>query len=146
MKCASIPGHVKIGFGRFDPQSRLRELRRCYADAELIAYSAPPFPHGYRVEQLVHAELAGFRRKEYCRVCGVEHTEWFKILSAKAKKAVERWAKWIASGPYDRATGVLCQPWQEKLHPRGQKGHWREILLYEPGIDGSDTTQASWQT
>ena len=62
-----------------------------------------PMPHVYRVEQLIHAELYDYRKKEpQCMGCWKSHKEWFEIPHKHAVKVVTKWASWMLStNPYE---------------------------------------------
>ncbi|KAI9762653.1 MAG: hypothetical protein M4579_000271 [Chaenotheca gracillima] len=56
-------------------------------------------PHVYRVERLIHLELAESRMKKNCLACGKEHREWFSIDASRdgiraVDGVVRRWVAW----------------------------------------------------
>lgn len=57
-------------------------------------------PHVYRVEALVHAELAASNLVEIGCSCGRQHREWFEEELAHARKVVIKWSQWMRKHPY----------------------------------------------
>jgi hypothetical protein len=51
-----------------------------------------------RLEQLVHAELKDYRRKQLnCAGCGKNHKEWFDIDVRFAQQVARKWTNWLAA-------------------------------------------------
>jgi len=76
----------------------------------------------YKVEELVHSELANFNRVLKCGKCrtgkgeGSAHREWFAVSETVALHAVQRWRNFILEEPYDD-NGILTDHWSEMLRP-----------------------------
>ena len=100
-----------------EPQVRRHNLAQCYKNAKLLAFT-DLIPHAYRVERLVHADLAKQRRKDECNTCRTNHSEWFEVARDLAVQVVARWAAWLASQPYDQDSGRLSSIWEERLTHR----------------------------
>jgi hypothetical protein len=82
--------------------------------------------HYQLVEELVHLELDGARRRETvpCPGCGKRHIEWFEMDAAAARKRVEAWRDWMAREPFDGKK--LKKGWEArlKLVRLGDEGEW----------------------
>jgi hypothetical protein len=64
--------------------------------------------HINRVEKLIHAELAAYRRQEMkCagKKCGKKHIEWFEVGEELATKVVRKWMAWMRELPYEPRAG-----------------------------------------
>ncbi|OJI95879.1 hypothetical protein ASPVEDRAFT_35185 [Aspergillus versicolor CBS 583.65] len=100
-------GHVKIGYTK-DVEKRMKEWsKQCGRKLEKYFPSEQadmePVPHRLRVEQLVHAELARYRKEEpRCGECGKRHIEWFEVDVNFAISVVQKWVKWMRERPYER--------------------------------------------
>ncbi len=99
-------GHVKIGYTK-DVEKRMSEWsKQCGRKPEKYFPSGQadlePVPHRLRVEQLVHAELARYRREEpRCGKCGGRHVEWFEVDVSLAISVVQKWVNWMRGRPYE---------------------------------------------
>lgn len=113
---SSSPGHVKIGITRQAVQARLNQWgRKCGYIPRLVA-SFADVPHVYRVETLVHFELAKHWRTEIrCSGCSIQHQEWFEVQESLAIEVARKYVKWIREAePYDEE-GSLKTIWQEEV-------------------------------
>ncbi|KAL4916395.1 T5orf172 domain-containing protein [Aspergillus aurantiobrunneus] len=106
-------GHVKIGYTKDIGKRMASWERQCGRKPDKYFPSekadVEPVPHRLRVEQLVHAELAQYRRQEpKCETCGGKHIEWFEVDVAFAISIVQKWVKWMRERPYEpvEATGT----------------------------------------
>ncbi len=102
----------KIGFSKYHPENRAHELAGCLTQPEVIAHT-PLLPHAKRIESIIHAELAAFRKIQHCGQCGRSHREWFTISHPHAREVVLRWSKWMLERPYRE--GELHVPWRTYL-------------------------------
>ncbi|BCS19429.1 GIY-YIG nuclease family protein [Aspergillus puulaauensis] len=99
-------GHVKIGYAK-DIEKRMNEWsKQCGRTPEKYFPSEQtdlePVPHRFRVEQLVHAELARYRKVEpKCGKCGRRHVEWFEVDVNFAISVVQKWVNWMRERPYE---------------------------------------------
>ena len=103
------PGYVKIGRTGVSIEERRKAVESC-AGCTLHVFNQNdfyPVPNYERVESLIHEELRNERRKFACpcrkKATGSDlpmHDEWFAISEAKAVEVVDRWRKWMHSGPY----------------------------------------------
>lgn len=99
-------GHVKIGYAK-DIEKRMNEWsKQCGRKPEKYFPSEQadmePVPHRLRVEQLVHAELARYRKEEpRCGECGRRHIEWFEVDVNFAISVVQKWVNWMRERPYE---------------------------------------------
>ncbi|KAL2864974.1 GIY-YIG nuclease family protein [Aspergillus lucknowensis] len=99
-------GHVKIGHAK-DVEKRMNEWsKQCGRKTEKYfpceQADLEPVPHRLRVEQLVHAELARYRREEpRCEKCGGRHVEWFEVDVSFAISVVRKWVNWMRGRPYE---------------------------------------------
>ncbi len=107
----------KIGFSKYHPTKRVSSHRRCYDEAQLIAFT-DVIRYAPRVEQLVHWDLSTNRRREKCSRCGCWHGEWFDISKDRAINAVSKWAGWICLQPYEEQNGALKAFWSSHLGTR----------------------------
>jgi len=78
----------------------------------------------YKVEELVHTELANFNRLFKCGRCktkgkDTEHREWFAVSEEVALTTVQRWRSFVLLDPppYDD-NGILTDHWSEMLEIR----------------------------
>ncbi|KAL4784375.1 T5orf172 domain-containing protein [Aspergillus varians] len=98
-------GHVKIGFAA-DLKKRMNDWsKQCGRKPEKYFPSEQadlePVPHRRRVEKLVHAELARYRKEELeCGKCGKRHVEWFEVDVWFAISVVRKWVNWMQERPY----------------------------------------------
>ncbi len=96
---------VEIGLTTFDISGRLdRWIRKCKRKIEGF-YPNPAavkkILHVYRVEALVHAELASFCTQEVkCENCQRCNIEWFEVSSQSVIDVVNRWTSWMMNEPY----------------------------------------------
>lgn len=113
---ASSPGFVKIGLTRDTIQARFNKWCRQCGYTPSLAASFPNVPHIYRVEQLVHFELAAYWRVEkQCQQCPRQHKEWFEIAATEAASVAGRWAKWMTvADPYELC-GTLKESWKKAI-------------------------------
>lgn len=99
-------GHVKIGHTK-DIEKRMKEWsKQCGRTPEKCfpfeQADLEPVPHRYRVEQLVHAELARYRKVEpRCGKCQQTHVEWFEVGVNFAISVVQKWVNWMRGRPYE---------------------------------------------
>lgn len=104
------PGYIKIGRTRLSISSRRKSIERCVS-YKLRVYNVNDFccvQNYQRLEKLIHEELRNVRQKFacYCRKkdpdsdCSTMHGEWFAISEVEASKSINRWRKWMSSGPY----------------------------------------------
>lgn len=107
-------GQVKIGYTSKSVAERLAGWRStCKHDPQCIYPTeldqAVMICHPNKVERLVHAELNQYRHKEMkCHGCAGNHEEWFLVPRYEyAREVVQKWIKWIATGPYNTETGYL---------------------------------------
>lgn len=104
------PGYIKIGRTGKSIDQRRKAVERCVGSALRVFNQNDfyPVPNYQRVENLIHEELRYERRKFACpcrkKATGIEdpmHDEWFAISEARAVEVVDRWRKWMRSGPYN---------------------------------------------
>ena len=106
---SGAPRRIKIGVTTTSTQERLKKWEaQCGRKVDLL-YSTQfdvdevAIPHCYRVEALVHAELALYRKKiPICPGCGKCHREWFEVDPEYIKATIRRWADWIQQKPYEQ--------------------------------------------
>lgn len=118
-----LPGEfktVKIGVTQRPVQTRLDEWTGQCNHKTYLAYPLPDtpelkVPHVYRVEALVHAELAANRLEELECSCGTKHGEWFGEELAHARKVVVKWSDWMRKHPYQE---VQTGRWELKEEHR----------------------------
>ena len=117
------PGYVKIGRTGVSIASRRKAIEKCVS-YELQVYDNNDFhriPNYQILEKLIHEELRNERQKFSCRCgrkttdsdCLTAHGEWFAISPIKASEVINRWRKWISSGPYTE--GILRHTEQLKI-------------------------------
>jgi len=65
-----------------------------------------------RIEELIHAELAGKRYplREHCSRYGKKHTEWFAVTFEEAQQIIKDWRE-IAASPLHSEDRVLSRRW-----------------------------------
>jgi hypothetical protein len=102
-------GKVKIGYTN-DLARRLEEWKReCNPENAYHSGSESrvEMPHVFRVEQLIHTELKGYRLKRKCDGCGKMHKEWFEANEVHVVKVLKKWRDWMLQGPYvyDKVSG-----------------------------------------
>lgn len=112
---------VKIGITQVSIEGRLDSWTEQCGHKTNIAYPSTeferePVPNVYRVEALVHAELAASRLEERECSCGTKHIEWFEEALAHARKVVIKWSEWMRTNPYNE----------------GQPEHWHLSPQYIP--------------
>ncbi|KAL3483523.1 meiotically up-regulated gene 113-domain-containing protein [Aspergillus germanicus] len=111
-QCTGKFGYYKIGLTT-DLAPRLQSWeKQCGRD--LMSYFPRseddflPVPHISRVEGLIHAELAQYRRKEErCKstTCAKAHKEWFQVDEQFALRVVRKWIAWMRKEPYVQING-----------------------------------------
>jgi hypothetical protein len=111
-QCTGKFGYYKIG-STTDLAPRLQSWeKQCGRD--LMSYFPRseddflPVAHISRVEGLIHAELAQYRRKEdRCKStnCGKAHKEWFQVDEQFALRVVRKWIAWMRKEPYVQING-----------------------------------------
>ena len=113
-----LPGLVKIGVTTHTVEARLRDIRRD-CRFPLMVVDDPRqriVPNVFRVEGLVHRELALLRKKERrCQGCGVGHEEWFEVGKEEALLKLECWRKWIEKKPYKENSLTLKSKWKTRF-------------------------------
>jgi hypothetical protein len=108
----STLGELKIGFSKHHPEHRAHELARCLSRPEIISHT-PRMPHARRLEAIIHAELVGCRKVQYCSQCRRNHGEWFTASHIDSREVVMRWSRWMLEEPY--RDGKLIDEWTEYL-------------------------------
>ncbi|KAI9785893.1 MAG: hypothetical protein M1839_008159 [Geoglossum umbratile] len=98
-----FPELLKVGYTTRTTKERLDELKRCgYQPIEVYSSGGEKLPHARRVESLIQAELAQYRKR--LPPCGygsrARHGEWFKVELADLKEAINRYSSWIRKRPY----------------------------------------------
>ena len=104
-----IPNEVdrlKIGITQDSVERRLRswteqcghEARLAYPSTESERESVPNI---YRLEALVHAELAASRLQVMDCSCKIIHNEWFEEKLTHARMVVVKWSNWMRRKPYE---------------------------------------------
>ncbi|KAI9803201.1 MAG: hypothetical protein M1825_001992 [Sarcosagium campestre] len=105
----SSPGHVKIGRTASNVHNRVEtQAKGCKFTAKLVEGKSTHTKVRYhkKVERLVHAFLAPYRKKELVcnrgRGCwkGRQHEEWFEVDSSYAVQVVDLFHDFVAAGPY----------------------------------------------
>ena len=114
---------VKIGLTQVSIEGRLDSWTEQCGHKTQIAYPSTqsecePVPNVYRLEALVHAELAASRLEEVGCPCGKKHIEWFEEAVAHARKVVVKWSEWMRTNPY------------KEVHPK----HWHLLPQYIPNL------------
>ncbi|KAL2786941.1 meiotically up-regulated gene 113-domain-containing protein [Aspergillus keveii] len=111
-QCKGKFGYYKVGLTT-DLAPRLQSWEK-QCGRELMSYfprseeDLLPVPHISRVEKLIHAELAEYRRKEECckaTTCGKAHQEWFQVEEQHALRVVRKWIAWMRKEPYVQING-----------------------------------------
>jgi hypothetical protein len=111
-QCKGKFGYYKVGLTT-DLAPRLQSWEK-QCGRELMSYfprseeDLRPVPHISRVERLIHAELAEYRRKEErCQgtTCGKSHQEWFEVDEQLALRVVRKWIAWMRKEPYVQING-----------------------------------------
>jgi T5orf172 domain len=105
-------GELKIGFSKHHPEHRAHELARCLSRPEIISHT-PRIPHAKRLEAIIHAELVGCRKVQYCSQCRRNHREWFTVSHIDSREVVTRWSRWMLEEPY--RDGKLIDEWKHYL-------------------------------
>ncbi|KAI6380921.1 hypothetical protein MCOR25_001447 [Pyricularia grisea] len=107
---SSSPGHVKIGWTGKSVVQRLEAWAKCGCLPQLV-HSTDAIQHSYRLEALVHSELARERRKEQrCEPCNKDHIEWFEISRQRATQVIKNWTRIFLTKPYNQV-GKLKDIW-----------------------------------
>ena len=96
---------VKIGITQSSIEGRLDSWMRQCGHKPQIAYPTTeserePVPNIYRLEALVHIELALSRLEEVGCSCRKTHIEWFEEAVAHAREVVVKWSTWMRNSPY----------------------------------------------
>ncbi|KAL3451520.1 meiotically up-regulated gene 113-domain-containing protein [Aspergillus insuetus] len=111
-QCTGKFGYYKVG-STTDLAPRLQTWEK-QCGRELMSYfprsedDLLPIPHISRVERLIHAELAQYRRREEsCKstTCGKAHQEWFQVDEQHALRVVRKWIAWMRKEPYVQISG-----------------------------------------
>lgn len=105
-------GFVKIGYTSREPKIRHGEWEFDCNRLPKVIYPvatvpATKVPNARRIEALCHAELDYRKITIHCTGCLKQHIEWFEVSPADAIRVVQKWSKWMATGPYQ--SGVLKQ-------------------------------------
>jgi hypothetical protein len=108
----STLAELKIGFSKHHPEHRAHELARCLSRPEIISHT-PRIPHAKRLEAIIHAELGGSRKVQYCCQCRRNHREWFTVSHIDSREVVTRWSRWMLDEPY--RDGKLIDEWKDYL-------------------------------
>jgi len=111
---------VKIGITQVTVKDRLAGWTGKCGHETYLAYPLTkseerPVPNIYRLEALVHAELAINRKREQHCSCGEKHKEWFEEDLAHARKVVIKWSEWMRKRPYQ---DIQPQGWHLTLPHR----------------------------
>ncbi|KAL5317959.1 hypothetical protein ACEPPN_015063 [Leptodophora sp. 'Broadleaf-Isolate-01'] len=118
---------VKIGIS-VDVKTRIAQLKKdCGISVLERVDDRESIPHHlyYKVEELVHGELANFRRVLKCENCKTAHREWFAVSEEVALQTVQRWRRFILREPYDE-NGLLTDQWSQMLRHSNLKWPGRE--------------------
>ena len=97
---------VKIGITQRSIEGRLDSWMEQCGHVPQIAYPTTdaerePVPNIYRLEALVHTELAFSRLEEVGCSCRKTHIEWFDEAVAHAREVVVKWSTWMRKNPYE---------------------------------------------
>ena len=100
---------IKIGITQESIEGRLSSwTEQCGHAVEILYPKIIDSEHGlvpniYRLEALVHAELASSRLEVvHCSpFCKIRHNEWFDEALAHAQKVVAKWSDWMRTKPYE---------------------------------------------
>ena len=97
---------VKIGITQRSIEGRLHGwMEQCKHEPQIVypktESEREPVPNIYRLEALVHTELA-FSRLEVGCCCGKveKHIEWFEEAVTHAREVVVKWSTWMRNNPY----------------------------------------------
>jgi len=98
-------GFVKLGYTSRTINTRHqewtdscnREIKSLYP---LSSHSVVKLPNARRIEALCHAELHNRRVRTYCNGCLKDHIEWFEVSPEYAVSIINKWSKWMMTGPY----------------------------------------------
>ena len=103
-------GLVKIGVTK-NVEERLEQWRKqCRHPIQPAldkgVVSRVKIPNGHRAEQLIHAELRDFRKKEQCGQCKRNHIEWFQTSEQHVKRVIRKWTLFFSSAQrYEQKVG-----------------------------------------
>ena len=105
-----IPNEVdklKIGVTQDSVEHRVGSwTEQCGRQAQLAYPSTEserePVPNIYRLEALVHAELAASRLQVMDCSCKIRHNEWFEEKLTHARMVVVKWSNWMRTKPYEK--------------------------------------------
>ena len=99
---------IKIGITQESVEGRLASWTEQCGHTVKILYpkidsERESVPNIYRLEALVHAELASSRLEVvHCSAfCKKRHNEWFDEALAHAQKVVVKWSDWMRTKPYE---------------------------------------------
>jgi T5orf172 domain len=114
---SSSPGFVKIGLTTTSVPERLSVWQRNCKYVPILQHEIHNVPNVYRVESLIHFQLAKhWRREKWCKKCRSSHQEWFEIDIDTARKVMDGWVEWISTAmPFD-ANGCLKDTWRTLLN------------------------------
>lgn len=112
----SSPGHIKIGITQQTVQTRLSSWQRQCGYIPRLAASFSDVPHVYRVESLVHFELAKYWRTEIkCSGCPRQHQEWFEVANDYAIEVARKYVDWIKEAQPFGEDGCLKPVWEVQV-------------------------------
>ena len=122
----SSPGFVKIGYTTVSLPKRMRWWEESCLYTPLVQHAIHDVPHVFRVEQLIHAELKEYWRREMrCRHnpdCPKQHQEWFEIAVEHAKPIMNKWAEWMKQVTPYNDSGLLRIEWSKVCRRADQEG------------------------
>jgi hypothetical protein len=150
-------GHVKIGTTRFTVDYRLNSwYKQCKKDVQELKIGEESImkdiPHVYRVEKLIHTELAKCRvRVPKCAGCHKGHREWFEITkitkmaettettSKFVQRLILKWVKWIRKSPYKKVSENNIRLDQEMIRRARKIGPStaKEVIKHESNLEAS---------
>lgn len=121
----SSPGHIKIGVTQQTVKKRLGDWQRQCGYVPNLVTSFLDVPHVYRVESLVHFELAQYWRTEIrCSVCPRQHQEWFEVATDVATEVAKKYADWMKVAQPFGEDGCLELTWKDEVYSiLSRKGH-----------------------
>lgn len=137
----SSPEYIKIGYTASSLSERVRYLKTCDPDLELVGHTTANVPFVKRAERLIHLRLQaqGLRRHNTrcqnrfrldCGSCCKVHTEWFETSAAVVHSAIEEWINWsITSGSYDAGGKPTTQ--LLRVHSRRPASDQRDHAEYQ---------------
>ncbi|KAL4978465.1 meiotically up-regulated gene 113-domain-containing protein [Aspergillus desertorum] len=130
-------GFVKIGFTSQTVEERLERWEfNCNRALKCLYPNSPDntmiVPNAHRVEKLCHAELRNHMVRIYCDRCRQHHLEWFETSSEKAVAVIQKWTRWMRTGPYESIQRKSSVKWDLKEEEIGKTTDMHKFMQELP--------------